>query len=253
MKRLVLTTLLIVLICLSLGFTAGQTISQGDASRGFTARFCIKMTSVGRGEIQIPMERIIARRANGDQAELEIEGGNTSFPFVYTRMKDYIFVPELRMISTMYKPARSAETPSEFDPTCETHPDLNPATNTNIGHGVFYGMPVVKWLKTLNGPEGGTREIESWEAPDCRCLSIYRRAVKKGLDGKIVAETTEMLVYLKHGEPDPELFDPPLGSMEVKPSVLHNAFQKMMGKQLFGQEGLNRIDRRYEARLKYKP
>jgi hypothetical protein len=213
-------TVLVVLLNFVSVSSSFPLLSQTSKSQGFTLTFMREMMNTKRGKPPLPNGFVIAVRANGEESTTETWDGITDCSHVVTATKSYTFSPELALVSTL----SGGDVTRPKDATCETHIGL--PDDKVIGHGTFYGLPVVKW--SSKSGIGDYMIVEFWEAPALGCRTVYSNTIFYSADGSIKAETNEILTDLKWGEPDPKLFDM-AGFKEVRPSELRAKFAELHG------------------------
>ncbi len=250
MKKILPMTLIVASACGAAGFFWASQHETTEFS-GFTVTVVDEMINSKRGKNPTANGYILALRPNGDESITETIGGITNFRIVKTKTKHYWFDSESKTISTFYQQLSPPPAAPPVDPTCETHTDIEGAEL--IGHGTFYGLPVVKWRQKSNSRNGDLDVVETWEAPSLGCRAIYTDFIHSSSDGAVLAETRRMLTDLRFGEPDPSLFDPPAGSREVKPSELQKMFESVRGLPPQYAPSLNeKRDNKYFASQQYK-
>lgn len=226
-KKVLSMTLSVLALGGAVGFLRKQ--APEPQTQGFTATF-VREFATKTGKLDEVNGEIHAVRANGDQSYQYTKEGNVWPVQVLTATKSYEFDPYVKLKSSVnFKQVHGISRPR--DPSCETRPELK-GDYAVVGHGVFMGLPVVKWRHTdpiSAAGGGGLLVVEEWLTPSMGCSSIYGEAVKYDAEHNFVSSNRWMLVEIRSGEPDPALFDPPEGTSEVMPSQLYKAWQASRG------------------------
>lgn len=121
--------------------------------------------------------------------------------------------------------------------TCD---NLSNGTRTQLARSTMFGLEVVE--TEIERDERSL--IKEWVAPSLQCFALKRTEV---LDGRLRVNIEAVSVELR--EPDPVMFQPPVGHELVSPLMQEQRYKaRFPGHELFGQ-AVYKLEQQYQSGL----
>ena len=232
--------LFLAIILVFVGYGAAKLIRQTETV-SFTAAYVERLTDSGG---HVTEHRYIMADKPGASVRVNVsakaDGSECRARIVRTPSSTTFVVDELMAKSTIYHPLPTA------GGTQATIP--NRFTNAGTARSFHYDAAILV-------AEDKTSRVERWIIPQLNDLAVKDVRHWKDSTGTIVGTTEQTVTELTVGEPDPDLFEIPVGYREMMPSEIQVAlFRDLLPSALphLNAGILMRSDDAYLKSQKYK-